>query len=107
MQEVLKCIDMIYKIYKIFGFKNIIVHLSTKPKNSMGNLSLWIAAESFLKSALIEKKIKFSTNEGEGAFYGPKIEFTLLDSLGRQWQCGTIQLDFLLAQNMQASYIDN
>lgn len=105
--EITRCINMIFETYKIFGFKNILVKLSTKPKNSIGDDKVWYITESFLKKTLQKSNISFEYQLGEGAFYGPKIEFILLDSLNRKWQCGTIQLDFFLAKRLNAFYIDN
>ena len=104
--EVTNCIQMIYDIYKIFGFKKIVVCLSTRPEKSIGNHKIWDSAEENLISALKDNNLTFNMQIGEGAFYGPKIEFTLYDSIGRAWQCGTIQLDFFLAKRLKATYID-
>lgn len=104
--ELNNCINLILKIYKIFGFKNISVVLSTRPVKRIGNDLLWDRAEEDLKSVLLENKISFIIEEGNGAFYGPKIEISLKDSLNRIWQCGTIQLDFYLPKNLEACYID-
>lgn len=91
-------------IYKQFGFKYK-VELSTKPENSMGTDEEWELATSSLKKALDELKIDYEINEGDGAFYGPKIDFHLEDSIGRTWQCGTIQLDFQMPQRFELEYI--
>lgn len=104
--EVNNCITMIYDIYRIFGFEKIVVKLSTRPGKRIGSDLLWTTAENDLASALTENGIKFSWQPGEGAFYGPKIEFTLNDCLDRSWQCGTVQLDFLLPQRLGSFYID-
>lgn len=92
------------KIYKTFNFKYK-VFLSTRPEDYMGELADWEMAESGLKRALDEVGMEYEINEGDGAFYGPKIDFVLQDSLGRPWQCGTIQLDFQLPQRFEAEYI--
>ncbi|AAO26853.1 threonyl-tRNA synthetase [Buchnera aphidicola str. Bp (Baizongia pistaciae)] len=105
--EVSNCIRMVYEIYKIFGFKKILVRLSTRPKNRIGNDNIWDKAENDLATSLRESKIEFEYQHGEGAFYGPKIELSLFDSLGRVWQCATIQLDFCLPINLKAFYIDH
>ena len=91
-------------IYKQFGFKYK-VELSTRPENSMGSEEDWELATSSLKKALDEMNIKYEINEGDGAFYGPKIDFHLQDSIGRTWQCGTIQLDFQMPQRFELEYV--
>ncbi|VFP80162.1 threonine--tRNA ligase [Candidatus Erwinia haradaeae] len=103
--EVSDCIEMLYDMYSIFGFKKISVKLSTRPEKLIGSCSLWDRSEFDLVSVLKEKKIAFEYQPGEGAFYGPKIEFTLHDCLDRSWQCGTIQLDFALPTRLNASYV--
>lgn len=91
-------------IYKQFGF-NYKVELSTKPENSMGSDEDWELATASLKKALDELNIEYELNEGDGAFYGPKIDFHLTDSIGRTWQCGTIQLDFQMPQRFELEYV--
>ena len=91
-------------IYKTFDFKYSI-ELSTKPEKAMGSKETWDKAESALKEALEERKIEFKINEGDGAFYGPKIDFHLRDTIGRTWQCGTIQLDFSMPEKFDLEYI--
>jgi threonyl-tRNA synthetase len=103
--EIKKVIDLTDKIYKKFGF-SYHVELSTKPENSMGSDQIWQKATKSLKEALKEKKIDFVINKGQGAFYGPKIDFHLNDCLGRTWQCGTIQLDFIMPEKFELFYID-
>ena len=103
--EVSKCIKMVYDVYKTFGFEDIIVKLSTRPEKRIGSDEIWDKAEEGLANALDGLGIKFDYLPGEGAFYGPKIEFTLQDCLGRNWQCGTVQLDFALPGRLDASYI--
>ncbi|VFP84013.1 Threonine--tRNA ligase [Candidatus Erwinia haradaeae] len=103
--EVNGCIKMLYEIYNTFGFKKTTVKLSTRPEKFIGHVNLWDRSESDLVSVLQENKILFEYQLGDGAFYGPKIEFTLHDSLDRAWQCGTIQLDFALPARLNASYI--
>ncbi|WP_343126619.1 threonine--tRNA ligase [Buchnera aphidicola] len=105
-KELNNCIDLILNTYKIFGFKKISIKFSTRPKKSIGNTILWNQAENDLKCVLMEKKIFFEIQKGEGAFYGPKIEISLEDSLQRIWQCGTIQLDFNLSKRLNAFYIN-
>ncbi|MEY4262058.1 MAG: threonyl-tRNA synthetase [Pseudomonadota bacterium] len=103
--EVAKFIVMLFKAYQDFGFKDVLVKLSTRPEKRVGADETWDKAESALKAALVENKLEFDLQPGEGAFYGPKIEFTLKDSLSRLWQCGTIQLDFNLPERLGAEYV--
>ena len=103
--EVTQCIQMVYDVYKSFGFEDILVKLSTRPEKRIGSDDVWDKAEAGLANALTNLGINFEYLPGEGAFYGPKIEFTLLDCLGRNWQCGTVQLDFALPGRLDASYI--
>lgn len=103
--EIKKVIDLTDRIYKKFGF-SYHVELSTKPENAMGSDEIWENATNGLKEALKEKKIDYIVNEGNGAFYGPKIDFHLKDCLGRSWQCGTIQLDFIMPEKFDLFYID-
>ncbi|WP_448249896.1 threonine--tRNA ligase [Thalassotalea agariperforans] len=103
--EVTQCIQMVYDVYKSFGFEDILVKLSTRPEKRIGSDEVWDKAEAGLANALTNLGINFEYLPGEGAFYGPKIEFTLLDCLGRNWQCGTVQLDFALPGRLDASYI--
>ncbi len=103
--EVSGCIKMVYEIYKTFGFEDIVVKLSTRPEQRLGDDATWDRAEQALADALTNHGIKFEYLPGEGAFYGPKIEFTLHDCLGRAWQCGTVQLDFALPGRLGATYV--
>lgn len=103
--EVNSCIKMVYDIYNTLGFKNISVKLSTRPEKRIGRDEVWDIAEKDLARCLAENDIDFQYLVGEGAFYGPKIEFTLHDSLGRSWQCGTVQLDFMLPERLGATYV--
>ncbi|WP_371372613.1 threonine--tRNA ligase [Thalassotalea aquiviva] len=103
--EVSKCIKMVYDVYKSFGFEDIIVKLSTRPEQRIGSDEVWDKAEEGLANALKGNNIEFEYQPGEGAFYGPKIEFTLQDCLGRHWQCGTVQLDFALPARLGATYV--
>ncbi|MFH1586400.1 MAG: threonine--tRNA ligase [Candidatus Diapherotrites archaeon] len=103
--EVIGVIDLFDFIYGTFGFKDYRIELSTKPEKAMGSAEMWEAAESGLKNALNAKKIDYKLNEGDGAFYGPKIDFHINDALGRSWQCGTIQLDFTMPEKFELSYI--
>ncbi|GAA0859206.1 threonine--tRNA ligase [Aliiglaciecola litoralis] len=103
--EVAKCIEMIYDVYKVFGFDKIVVKLSTRPEKRVGSDEDWDKAEQKLADALKSKDIDFQYLPGEGAFYGPKIEFTLHDCLDRAWQCGTVQLDFSMPGRLGATYV--
>jgi threonyl-tRNA synthetase len=102
--EVINIIRLVDKIYKVFGFKYH-VELSTRPENAMGSIEIWEKAEKALKDALEYTKMEYKLNPGEGAFYGPKIDFHVKDALGRTWQCGTIQLDFFMPQRFDLKYI--
>ena len=103
--EVTSCIQMVYDIYSTFGFTNIAVKLSTRPENRIGSDEMWDRAEAGLAAALAHNGLEYEIQEGEGAFYGPKIEFALRDSIGREWQCGTVQLDFALPGRLDATYV--
>ncbi len=103
--QIKEMVDMTYKVLNRFGFEHITVGISTKPDNAMGSDELWNTATNALKSALQSSKIPFEIYEGEGAFYGPKIEFRIQDSMGRLWQCGTVQVDFFLPQNFELEYV--
>ena len=103
--EVADFIKMLYKAYADFGFKEVLVKLSTRPEKRVGTDEDWDHAETALANALKLNGLEFEYQPGEGAFYGPKIEFTLKDSLGRLWQCGTIQLDHNLPQRLGAEYV--
>ncbi len=104
-QEVITTIQMTIKILKKFGFENVTIGLSTKPKKAMGTDAMWDHAIESLKNALEKSKQSYEIYEGEGAFYGPKIEFGIEDSMGRSWQCSTIQLDFFLPENFNLTYV--
>lgn len=103
--EVFKMIDLADYLYKTFGFKYSL-ELSTRPEDFMGDIESWNLAEESLEAALKEKGLPYEINAGDGAFYGPKIDFQLEDAIGRTWQCGTIQLDFQLPKNFDISYIN-
>lgn len=105
-EELASVIDLVEHFYRIFGFEYH-VELSTRPDNSMGSDDHWLLAEKALESVLLKKKINYHLNPGDGAFYGPKIDFHLKDSKGRSWQCGTIQLDFQMPEKFDCSYIDS
>ncbi|HEX4985673.1 MAG TPA: threonine--tRNA ligase [Burkholderiales bacterium] len=98
-------IDLLRKVYADFGFSEILIKLSTRPAKRIGADEAWDRAEAALKAALDKKGLAWDVNPGEGAFYGPKIEFSLKDSIGRVWQCGTLQLDFALPGRLGAEYI--
>ncbi|WP_094546254.1 threonine--tRNA ligase [Petroclostridium xylanilyticum] len=103
-EEIINVIDLIDYFYGVFGFKYH-VELSTRPENSMGSDEQWEIATEGLKEALEAKGMKYKVNEGDGAFYGPKIDFHLEDSIGRTWQCGTIQLDFQMPERFDLTYV--
>ena len=105
MAEVSACIQMVYDTYETFGFEKIVVKLSTRPEQRIGEDEMWDKAELALADALKANNIEFDYLPGEGAFYGPKIEFTLYDCLDRAWQCGTVQLDFALPGRLGATYV--
>jgi threonyl-tRNA synthetase len=113
MEECLKINDLMLAIYKDFGFEDIHIKLSTRPDKRVGADALWDKAEKALGDVLDEVKrrsngqVKTSINPGEGAFYGPKLEYVLKDAIGRDWQCGTTQVDFNLAGRLGAFYIDD
>ncbi len=104
--EVATLIDLTYRIYSDFGFDNIEVALSTRPEKRVGEDALWERAEHALAASLEDKNIDYKLQPGEGAFYGPKIEFVLRDSIGRSWQCGTIQLDFFMPGRLGSKFVD-
>ncbi|MED4072776.1 threonine--tRNA ligase [Priestia endophytica] len=103
-REVADILTLIHQFYTHFGFQYK-VELSTRPEDFMGEINMWEKAEETLESVLKEKGVSYSVNEGDGAFYGPKIDFHILDSLGRSWQCGTVQLDFQMPEKFQCTYI--
>ena len=103
--EIMGVVRLIDEVYAKFGFEYF-VELSTRPENSMGSDEDWEAATDGLKAALAKMGLDYTINEGDGAFYGPKIDFHLRDSLGRTWQCGTIQLDFQMPLNFNLEYVD-
>ncbi|MBT6360450.1 MAG: threonine--tRNA ligase [Candidatus Thioglobus sp.] len=103
--EVSNFIDLTFDVYKHFGFDNVDIKLSTRPEKRVGSDEVWDRAEAALAEALDAKGIKWDLQEGEGAFYGPKIEFVLKDCLDREWQCGTLQVDFSMPERLDANYI--
>jgi len=104
--EVSEFIDFLHHVYEKFGFTETLYRLSTRPANRVGSDEVWDAAEKALADALDCKQLPWEENPGEGAFYGPKIEFSLRDSIGRVWQCGTMQVDFSMPERLGAHYID-
>ena len=105
LNEVSTFTDLLFSVYKDFGFDDIIIRLSTRPENRVGSDEVWDKSEKSLIDALASKKLNYDLLPGEGAFYGPKIEFSLKDCLGRVWQCGTIQVDFSMPERLDAQYV--
>jgi threonyl-tRNA synthetase len=105
-QESLTVTNLILKIYKDLGFENVILKYSDRPEKRVGEDSTWDKSEAALLSAIKKSKLEYTINKGEGAFYGPKIEFVLRDAIGRDWQCGTLQVDLNLPGRLGASYVD-
>lgn len=103
-EEVGRVIALVDKFYKVFGM-NYRVELSTRPENAMGDISVWNTAEQALESVLIHREVNYKINPGDGAFYGPKIDFHIEDSIGRSWQCATIQLDFQMPEKFDLNYV--
>lgn len=103
--EVVKFIDLLQIVYSDFGFDQVLVKLSTRPEKRVGSEMQWNKAEAALEAALNEKRLDWDLQPGEGAFYGPKIEFSLKDCIGRVWQCGTLQLDFSMPDRLGAEYV--
>lgn len=104
--EIQALLKLIFEIYSLFHFENVHVYLSTRPEKYIGSLEIWNRAESSLKQALEHTQIEYQINEGDGAFYGPKIDFVVEDSLNRRWQLGTIQLDFSMPSRFGLEYVD-
>lgn len=105
--EIKNIIDFVFDVMAVFGFKDMDIELSTRPEKYIGTLQGWNMATNSLKEALLEKGLGYSINEGEGAFYGPKIDIKLKDALKRKWQCATIQCDFALPQRFNLVYVDS
>jgi threonyl-tRNA synthetase len=103
--EVLGAVDTILEIFETFGFEDVVIELSTRPEKSLGTAEMWERAETALETALESRGIEFQVNEGEGAFYGPKIDFQVRDALGRYWQLGTVQLDYQMPERFGLSYV--
>ncbi|UCF42270.1 MAG: threonine--tRNA ligase, partial [Planctomycetota bacterium] len=104
--EIIGVIDLTFEIYRAFWFEDFHIELSTKPEKHIGSDQIWDISTNSLKSALVRKAIEYKTNEGDGAFYGPKIDFHVKDCLKRSWQLGTIQLDFSMPQRFGLVYTD-
>jgi len=104
--EVMDVINFVFDTMNDFGFYDLHIELSTRPEKFMGSIATWDRATAALKDALDTKGLKYDINEGDGAFYGPKIDIKLKDAIGRQWQCGTIQCDFFLPERFELSYVD-
>jgi threonyl-tRNA synthetase len=103
--EVSNFIDLVFDVYKTLGFEKISIKLSTRPEKRVGSDEVWDKSEKALQDALENKNLEWELYPGEGAFYGPKIEFSLQDCLGRVWQCGTIQVDFSMPERLDATFI--
>ena len=101
-----KVCDLILSIYKDFGFTDVRIKYSDRPKKRVGDDKIWDKAEAALKNAMEATKLDYTFNPGEGAFYGPKLEFVLRDAIGRDWQCGTLQVDLNLPERLGATYVD-
>jgi threonyl-tRNA synthetase len=104
-QEVSDFVDLLFEVYADFGFNDIIIALSTRPEQRVGSDAVWDKAEAALRQALDAKGLEWTLQEGEGAFYGPKIDFSLRDCLERVWQCGTVQVDFSMPGRLDAEYV--
>lgn len=104
-EEVVRFIDLLKGVYADFGFKELMIKLSTRPQKRVGSEAQWDKSEAALEAALTEAKLEWELQPGEGAFYGPKIEFSLKDCIGRVWQCGTLQLDFSMPDRLGAEYV--
>ncbi len=105
-QESLAVTNLILEIYKALGFENVILKYSDRPEKRVGDDSVWDKSEAALLAAIKKSKLEYSINKGEGAFYGPKIEFVLRDAIGRDWQCGTLQVDLNLPNRLGATFVD-
>jgi len=105
-EEIKKVINLVKEIYRAFGFYDYVIELSTRPPKAIGSKRVWNQAERHLEDAMKESEVEYTINKGEGAFYGPKIDFHILDCYERLWQCGTIQLDFSMPQRFKLEYTD-
>jgi threonyl-tRNA synthetase len=106
-QEVIGVIDFVAQTLEVFGFRDFRVELSTRPEKYIGSEEAWEQATGALKAALEKKQLEYEINEGDGAFYGPKIDIKLKDALGREWQCATVQCDFALPERFDLTYVDD
>ncbi len=104
-QEVSSLFDMMFEVYGTFGFSDPVIYLSTKPEKAMGDPELWTSSEAQLEKCLKERGVPYTINAGDGAFYGPKIDFVVHDAIGREWQLGTIQLDWNLPERFNLAYV--
>ena len=104
-EESKKVCDLVLSIYKDFGFENVSIKFSDRPEQRVGNDDVWDKSEAALREAMEATGLKYSLNPGEGAFYGPKLEFILKDAIGREWQCGTLQVDLNLPERLDATYV--
>ena len=104
-QECINVVELILDIYRDFGFENVVIKLSTRPEKRIGSDEIWDKLEGALTGALSAMGLDYVLYPGEGAFYGPKLEFVLRDAIGRDWQCGTLQVDFVLPERLDANYI--
>ncbi|PPR37488.1 MAG: Threonine--tRNA ligase, partial [Alphaproteobacteria bacterium MarineAlpha6_Bin4] len=105
-QECIELTNLILSIYKDFGFSNIKINYADRPKKRVGDDKIWDKSEKALLEAVKKTGVEYEINEGEGAFYGPKIEFVLKDAINREWQCGTVQVDFNLPERLNANFIN-
>jgi threonyl-tRNA synthetase len=103
--ETLAFCELLKEVYRDFGFHDILVKFSTRPEKRAGSDEVWDKAEKALEQAIKHAGLEYQLNPGEGAFYGPKLEFTLVDALKREWQCGTLQVDFVLPERLDVNYI--
>ncbi len=103
--EVIGVVEMILELYEVFGFGEVLIEISTRPEKRLGSDQVWDTAEAALRSALDRRGIAYQINEGDGAFYGPKIDFQVRDAIGRSWQLGTVQLDYQMPERFELTYI--
>lgn len=104
-EEVIGVVEMVLELYGVFGFGEVLIEISTRPEKRLGSDEIWDVAEAALKAALDRRGYKYQVNEGDGAFYGPKIDFQIRDAIGRGWQLGTVQLDYQMPERFELSYI--
>ena len=106
-EESKKVCDLVLSIYKDFGFENVSIKFSDRPEKRVGSDDIWDKSEKALKEAMEATGLEYSLNPGEGAFYGPKLEFVLRDAIGREWQCGTLQVDLNMPERLGGNYVSN